>query len=314
MKAFHEVRNYDSDFMVWHSSYKNISFLAHWHKEIEFIYIRGGSARISINDYIFIARQGDLVICDSGNIHYSDSYDVDNSLDFVVFDPNIVSPLYEKTNFAHPLITAELLRELELDRKLIHLIDVLKKETRQKEPYYREIVTAALTEFWYQLLRKLPKEHSQSTQTSKRDTMLYDLQQLLSYIDTHYYENLSLDFAANKMGFSESHFSKIFKKLTGINYVNYINLIRVEHAASQLKNTPDKVTDIAINCGFNNIRNFNRVFKSITGFTPTAFAIGTYSDVYSLSYYNRKSSDKQFVEHDSITVINNEPLCDSCLK
>jgi AraC-like DNA-binding protein len=305
MKAFHEVRSYDSDFMVWHSSYNNISFLAHWHKELEFIYIRNGSARISINDHIFVANKGDLVLCDSGNIHYSDSYDMDNSLDFIVFDPNIVSPLYEKTNFEHPLITKDMLDDLHLYDKLIHLIDVLKVETKQKEPYYKEIVTATLTEFWYQLQRKVPKNHNLAADTNKRDSMLYDLQQLLKYIDTNYSESLDLEFAANKMNFSESHFSKIFKKLTGINYVNYVNLVRVEHAASQLKNTPDKVTDIAINCGFNNIRNFNRVFKAITGMTPTAFATDAHSAVYSLSYYNRKISDKEFVEKDSITVINN---------
>ena len=39
MKAFHEVRNYDSDYMVWHSRYENVGFLAHWHKEIELIYV-----------------------------------------------------------------------------------------------------------------------------------------------------------------------------------------------------------------------------------------------------------------------------------
>ncbi len=306
MKAFHEVRSYDSDFMVWQSSYRNISFLAHWHKELELIYIRNGSARISINDHIFVANKGDLVICDSGNIHYSDSHDMDNSLDFIIFDPNIVSPLYEKSNFEHPLVSCQRLTEFDLNDKLIHLIHILKVETKQKEPYYREIVTATLTEFWYQLQRIIPKNYNLTTESNKRDSMLYDLQQLISYIDVHYFENLSLDFAADKMSFSESHFSKIFKKLTGINYVNYVNLVRVEHAANQLKNTPDKVTDIAINCGFNNIRNFNRVFKSITGMTPTAFAAGKYSDVTSLSYYNRKTSDKQFVENDSVTLINNE--------
>lgn len=311
MKAFHEVRSYDSDFMVWCSSYKNISFLAHWHKEIELIYIRGGCARISINDQIFVAREGDLVLCDSGNIHYSDSHDMDNSLDFIIFDPNIVTSLYEKTNFSHSLISANMLTEFDLTDKLIHLINILKTEPKEKMPYYREIITATLTEFWYQLLRKLPTESSQTTQVNKRDTMLYDLQQLLSYIDTHYYENLSLSFAADKLGFSESHFSKIFKKLTGINYVNYINLIRIEHAASRIKNTPDKITDIAVDCGFNNIRNFNRVFKSITGLTPTDFLYGTHADLYSLSYYNRKSSEKEFVEHDSITLINNEGVSNS---
>ena len=39
MKAFHEVRNYTSDFMVWHKQYENISFIAHWHREIELIYV-----------------------------------------------------------------------------------------------------------------------------------------------------------------------------------------------------------------------------------------------------------------------------------
>ncbi|MFA9377045.1 MAG: helix-turn-helix domain-containing protein [Lachnotalea sp.] len=308
MKAFHEVRSYDSDFMVWHSSYKNISFVAHWHKELELIYIRNGSARISINNNIFLANKGDLVICDSGNIHYSDSYNIDNSLDFIIFDPKIVSPLYDKSNFEHPLITREMLESLQLSDKLIHLIDVLKFETKQKEPYYREIITATLTEFWYQLQRKIPKNRNLTSETSKRDSMLYDLQQLLSYIDTHYSENLSLNFAANKINFSESYFSKIFKKLTGMNYVNYVNLIRIEHAATQLKNTPDKITDIAINCGFNNIRNFNRVFKTIAGITPTGFANGTDSNLNSLSYYNRKTSEKQFVENDSVTLINNEAL------
>lgn len=44
MKAFHEVRNYRSDFMVWQCAYTNISFLAHWHQEIELVYLRSGSA------------------------------------------------------------------------------------------------------------------------------------------------------------------------------------------------------------------------------------------------------------------------------
>lgn len=118
--------------------------------------------------------------------------------------------------------------------------------------------------------------------------MLYDLQQFLAYIDTNYFENLSLEFAANKMNFSESHFRKYLRNDQVFNYVIGVNLVRVEHAASQLKNTPDKVTDIAINCGFNNIRNFNRAFLNrFHWYGLTTFAAGTYSAVYSLSI-NRK--------------------------
>lgn len=94
MKAFHEVRNYRSDFMVWQCAYTNISFLAHWHQEIELVYLRSGSARFCINEHNFTARAGDLVLIDTGDIHYSDSSEMKNELDFLIFDPSVVSPLY----------------------------------------------------------------------------------------------------------------------------------------------------------------------------------------------------------------------------
>ena len=109
MKAFHEVRNYRSDFMVWQCAYTNISFLAHWHQEIELVYLRSGSARFCINEHNFTARAGDLVLIDTGDIHYSDSSEMKNELDFLIFDPSVVSPLYRHSNFAHPLITAKML-------------------------------------------------------------------------------------------------------------------------------------------------------------------------------------------------------------
>ena len=74
MKAFHEVRNYTTDLMVWHRAYENISFVAHWHREIELLYIKRGSIRMQVTNHAFTAREGDLVVCDSGEIHYSDSY------------------------------------------------------------------------------------------------------------------------------------------------------------------------------------------------------------------------------------------------
>lgn len=306
MKAFHEVRSYDSNFMVWSSNYQNISFLAHWHNEIELIYIRSGSAKISITDHIFTAHEGDLILCDSGNIHYCDSYGMDNSLDFIIFDPNIISSLYQTSNFSHPMIKKEQLIEYELEAPLFKLFNTLDKELTNKEPYYQEIVKSCIREFWFLLKRKLPRNDSELPSQNKRLNMLYDLQQLLSYLDEHYSENITLEFAAKQMNFSSSHFSKVFKKLTGINFVNYLNMIRIEHAANQLKNTPDRILDIALSCGFNNIRNFNRVFKKMTGYTPTQFSKLPNVETFYLNYYNRKSAEKRFsVDKTPITIIKN---------
>lgn len=306
MKAFHEVRSYDSDFMVWHASYENISFLAHWHQEIEFIYLRSGSARLSINDHNFTARSGDLVVVDSGDFHYSDSSELQNHLDFLIFDPGIISSLYHPSHFAHPLITGRMLREWGLEDRLQTLFSNVSEELARKDSYYQEIIRADLRSFWYRLKRHVPVENTEEVTRNRRSHMLFSLQQLLSYIEEHYPEDITLGFAAQQMNFSESHFSKIFKKLIGINFSTYLNMVRIEHAAARLKGTSARITDVALSCGFNNIRSFNRVFKEITGYTPSQFVKLPEPDSYNLTYYKRKSSEQEFVENDSVTLVKNQ--------
>lgn len=307
MKAFHEVRSYDSDFMVWHSSYENVGFLAHWHREIELIYIRSGSCTLHITDHAFTAHAGDLVICESGVIHYSDSHGMDNSLDFLIFDPSIISPLFQNPGFVHPLVCADLLRQYGLEEAVPRLMDTISRELEQKAPYYKEVVSSSLQTFWSLLKRFHPRTDADQLPDGRRERMLDDLQELLEYIDVHYAENISLEYAAGRMNFSNSHFSKTFKKLMGINYVTYLNLVRVEQAAYELRHTEKKFTDIALNCGFNNIRTFNRVFKEITGCTPSEFLLLPDPDTYKRTYYNRRSAEKEFVEHDSLTLVKNTP-------
>ena len=98
--------------------------------------------------------------------------------------------------------------------------------------------------------------------------MLGALQQLLTYIDGHIAAPLTLRQAADRMGFSESHFSKFFKQYTGVNFVTYLQMVRVEQAIYQLHDTSKRMVDIAYDCGFNNVRTFNRVFKRFTSYTP----------------------------------------------
>ena len=305
MKAFHEVQNYDSDYMVWHSRYENVGFLAHWHKEIELSYVRSGSCLLSITDQTFLAHAGDLTVCESGMIHYSDSHGMDNVLDFLIFDTSILGPLFQNPGFMHPLITKAELDTFGLSGQLTDLIDTVSRELEQKKPFYQEVVSSSIQAFWALLKRCHPRTDAEQLPDDRRSRMLGDLQDLLSYIDEHYADNITLEFAASRMNFSNSHFSKTFKKLMGINFVTYLNLVRVERAASQLRNTGKKITDVALSCGFNNIRTFNRVFKEITGYTPSEFLLVADPDVYKRTYYNRRSAEKEYVENDSLTLVKN---------
>ena len=73
MDAFFETRQYDSGIKVWHKSYKDLHFIPHWHPEYEFIYVMKGQAKITVDEKTVFAEAGDLVLCSSGDIHYSDS-------------------------------------------------------------------------------------------------------------------------------------------------------------------------------------------------------------------------------------------------
>ena len=304
MKAFHEVRNYASDLMVWYSSYKNISFVAHWQKEIELVYIRSGEASFHVADHSFTAHAGDLVICESGQIHYSDSYNTSNHLDFLIFDTNLISSRFHNPHFQNPLVTAAQLKEFDLSESLQRIFKLVPEELDKKQPYYRDIVTSAIREFWFLLKRNLPREE-QAKDASRRSRMLEDFQELLDYIDKHYADELTLEHAASKMHFSPSHFSKTFKKMMGMNYVTYINMVRIEQAIQLLSTNQYRMIDIALECGFSNIRSFNRTFKEITGYTPTEFSSQVDPDVYKTTYYHRKSGEAEYVEGDSTTVRRN---------
>ena len=301
MKAFHEVRNYNSDLMVWYSGYENISFVAHWQKEIELVYVRSGEASFHVADHSFIAHAGDLVICESGQIHYSDSYTTKNLLDFLIFDTNVISSRYHNPHFKNPLVTAEELQNLGLTESLQRLFAHIPEELEKKQPYYKDIVTASIREFWFLLKRNLPRAEK-ANDASRRNRMLEEFQELLDYIDKHYAEDLTLENASSMMHFSPSHFSKTFKKLMGMNYVTYVNMVRIEQAIQMLSTGQHRMIDIALECGFSNIRSFNRTFKEITGYTPTEFSSQVDPDVYKTTYYHRRSGDAEYVEGDSTTM------------
>jgi transcriptional regulator GlxA family with amidase domain len=77
--------------------------------------------------------------------------------------------------------------------------------------------------------------------------------------------------AAGLVSMAETAFSRFFKAKTGINFVDFLNDIRLGHASRLLIDTKTSVADIATACGFSSISNFNRTFKREKGLTPKDF-------------------------------------------
>lgn len=91
------------------------------------------------------------------------------------------------------------------------------------------------------------------------------------YIDEHQGEKMSLGQVARAVNTSSFHFCRTFKKVTGLNFTEYLSRVRIAKARNLLLNPNLRVSEAAFSVGFQSLPHFNRVFKKITGMSPTSF-------------------------------------------
>jgi AraC-like DNA-binding protein len=91
------------------------------------------------------------------------------------------------------------------------------------------------------------------------------------FIEDHQAEPLSLGRIAQVANISRHYFCKMFKKATGINFIDYLSRVRVEKSKTLLLNPNSRVSEVAFACGFQSMTNFNREFKRIVRLSPTQF-------------------------------------------
>ena len=103
---------------------------------------------------------------------------------------------------------------------------------------------------------------------------LEDFQAALTFIAENYSEKISLKDVAAKINYNSSYVSTLFVSYTGVNFKAYLDTMRINQAAKLLKNTSERITLIAMKCGYDNIRTFNSAFKRITGVTPREYRNG----------------------------------------
>ena len=91
------------------------------------------------------------------------------------------------------------------------------------------------------------------------------------YIRAHQMEDLSLGQVAKAVNTSTFYFCKLFKKAVGIHFTDYLSRCRVENAKNLLLNPNLRISEIAYEVGFQSLTHFNRVFRRITGESPTIY-------------------------------------------
>lgn len=97
------------------------------------------------------------------------------------------------------------------------------------------------------------------------------IEKAFEYMNNNYDKSIALGEVAKLVSMTEVSFSRFIKKRTGNTFIDSLNEIRLGQASRMLIDTTHSISEISYNCGFNNISNFNRIFKKKKGCTPKEF-------------------------------------------
>ena len=120
----------------------------------------------------------------------------------------------------------------------------------------------------------MKKDYSDSLvviQNDKQREVYIKFKSLVEWLAMHSSENVSMDEAANHVGYSKFHFARLFKEYTGMTFNDYETTLKLKEVERQLADTDLQISDIAMSCGFNNLTSLSRCFKKQYGCSPSQF-------------------------------------------
>lgn len=275
MNAFYENRFYSSPLLVSAFYAKDNNYLAHWHLDVEMVFVLEGSIKVGINKDCRILNKGEIAICSSNDIHYYDSSNLHSNIAVVVFRPELIKNSVswpEGLRFVCPFMDRKIIENTDHDeyKVITEAFIAITEEISHPKPYNELYINGKILEICALALRNFPTIELNGTKIYRRMPDIEKIQKVLKDLEDNYSSDISLEDISSSINLSTYYFSRLFKKYTGTNFKDYINRIRIDNAEKMIKSTSKSITDISFECGFNSVRTFNRNFKKIKGYTPSS--------------------------------------------
>ena len=239
----------------------------HWHLEYELITVLRGSFDLSLDGEKTVMSAGDCAVINGGIVH--GGIPDECMYECLVFDLQAFlhnMPVRSKS-------IADFLSDTSgitgVYKKGTATADIADKifDSMECERRGYELVTIGLM---WQLLGELASSFSGQA-VAKSDEQISKLKNVLSFIHKNIDRHISLDELAKTAGMSPKYFCRVFKELTGKRPIEYLNYYRIESACEMLTLTDESITEIAMNCGFDDMSYFSKTFARYKGTSPNKF-------------------------------------------
>lgn len=240
----------------------------HWHIEYEMILVRQGSFELTVDGKKYQMAQGDCAWIGSGTVHGGIPqnceyacivFDLQSFLHHIKFNAKSAAVFLSNsdiyTGVYHP--------DTAVAQQITSIFTAM--ETHDKG--YEWITLGLLC----QLIGEFIAATTQEELPVKDRVQIQKLKDVLRYIRKNIDQPVTLTELATVCGMSPKYFCRAFRSMTGKTPIEYVNFYRVETACEMLATTSDSITEIALNCGFNDMSYFSKIFSRLKGTSPSQF-------------------------------------------
>jgi AraC family transcriptional regulator, melibiose operon regulatory protein len=244
---------------------RNNRYPLHYHDNLEFDLVIEGTLTGRCNGVQTTIRCGDFFFVNSGDLHetFSDTAQRVRTVT-VLLSHTLLGNFYPDVSSFLFVIPAGSPQRIQIQQLLLR-IGTLYSERRQ---FFELEITIALESISLILLSECRVRCSETVVTGHGTRSLVNIKKVVAYLQANYAEDISLGAAASEVNMTPAYFSRFFKKQTGETFCWYLSKIRAYHASVSLSDTARSVTDIALDCGFLNVKAFIESFRKIYGETP----------------------------------------------
>ncbi len=252
--------------------YRNGVVNPHWHNEFEIIFMAKGGGSFYIDGKEYKLSEGNFLFINGGSIHSGEEI-LKNSIGYaIVFDLRLLyseEPDLCKYEYFMPLIKKRVYIPNYINDE--NIANDIKRiiETFKEKPYgYELLIKSILFDIFWRLFSLYVKPAKDSGRLGYKIEKIKDV---LDYINQNYQKDITLEELSKEVNISKFYICRIFKESLRMTPVEYINKVRVERAMELLRNTDMSISEIALECGFNNISYFIKIFKKYMQVTPLKF-------------------------------------------
>lgn len=280
MKAveIHLIKDSDQSFTFYHE--RNPFSRWHYHPEFELVLINKGTGKRMVGDHIDSFANGDLVflgsnlphewLCDSQ--YFTSDHQFLGEGTVIQFLDNFLGDTF----FTIPE-NRKMLKTLEDSAQGCLIIGQTKERITN---IIESMIEMEKTERLYALFRIfhiLSQTHEYQILASPNFTTTFQseksipMKRVIQFIMQHFHEKIQIKTVIEIANMSSTTFSVLFKKTYGMTFSEYVLKVRIGYACSLLTDNNRSISQISFDAGFDNLSNFNRLFKKSKNFTPKEF-------------------------------------------